>query len=143
VSDAWSIEPNGPLRGEVEVRGSKNAVTKHMVAALLGQGPSTISNVPDIGDVEITSRILEAVGAGVERDGDTLTVHPPTEASPTVPLSFSGLNRIPVLMLGPLLHPSGPRSKSPTQASRPAPPACAAPSSPSPIPAWAPPSPPC
>jgi UDP-N-acetylglucosamine 1-carboxyvinyltransferase len=107
VSDAWSIEPNGPLRGEVEVRGSKNAVTKHMVAALLGQGPSTISNVPDIGDVEITSRILEAVGAGVEREGDTLTVHPPTEASPTVPLSFSGLNRIPVLMLGPLLHLTG------------------------------------
>ncbi len=107
MSDAWLIEPNGPLRGEVLVRGSKNAVTKHMVAALLGTGPSTITNVPEIGDVDITARILEAVGAGVERDGDSLTVHPPTEASPTVPLSFSGLNRIPVLMLGPLLHLTG------------------------------------
>jgi UDP-N-acetylglucosamine 1-carboxyvinyltransferase len=107
VSDTWLIEPNGPLRGEVVVRGSKNAVTKHMVAAILGQGPSTITNVPDVGDVEITARILEAVGAGVERDGERLTVRPPEHAASSVPLSFSGLNRIPVLMLGPLLHLTG------------------------------------
>jgi UDP-N-acetylglucosamine 1-carboxyvinyltransferase len=107
MSDSWSIEPNGPLRGEVQVRGSKNAVTKHMVAALLGTGESTIHNAPDVGDVEITARILEAVGAQVTRSGDSVTVVPPTEATPEVPLSFSGLNRIPVLMLGPLLHLTG------------------------------------
>jgi UDP-N-acetylglucosamine 1-carboxyvinyltransferase len=107
VSDAWLIDPAGPLRGEVEVKGSKNAVTKHMVAAILGQGPSAITNVPDVGDVDITAGILTALGAGVERDGDTLVVHPPTEVNPHVPLSFSGLNRIPVLLLGPLLHLTG------------------------------------
>ena len=107
MSDAWLIEPSGPLRGEVEVRGSKNAVTKHMVAAILGSGPSTITNVPDVGDVDITARILTAVGAEVERTGDSITVSPPTEVEPVVPLSFSGLNRIPVLMLGPLLHLTG------------------------------------
>ncbi|MCU4185423.1 UDP-N-acetylglucosamine 1-carboxyvinyltransferase [Acidiferrimicrobium sp. IK] len=107
MSDAWLIEPSGPLRGEVEVHGSKNAVTKHMVAAILGAGPSTIANVPDVGDVEITTRILEAIGATVSRDGDTLTVAPPDEVTPSVPLSFSGLNRIPVLLLGPLLHLAG------------------------------------
>ena len=107
VSDAWLIEPAGPLRGEVEVRGSKNAVTKHMVAAILGQGPSTITNVPDVGDVDITAGILAAVGAGVERAGRLVTVTPPTEVNPAVPLSFSGLNRIPVLLLGPLLHLTG------------------------------------
>jgi len=105
VSDAWLIEPSGPLRGEVEVRGSKNAVTKHMVAALLGKGPSTIANVPDVGDVQITRGILEAVGATVESDRRTLTIHPPTDPVPAVPLSFSGLNRIPVLLLGPLGPP--------------------------------------
>jgi UDP-N-acetylglucosamine 1-carboxyvinyltransferase len=107
VSDAWLIEPNGPLQGEISVHGSKNAVTKHMVAALLGEGPSTITNVPDVGDVEITSRILRAIGAEVERDGDRLTISPPDEASTRVPLEFSGLNRIPVLLLGPLLHLTG------------------------------------
>ena len=107
MSDEWLIEPSGPLRGEVEVRGSKNAVTKHMVAAILGQGPSTITNVPEVGDVDITAGILSAIGAGVQRCGDAITVTPPTEVNPSVPLSFSGLNRIPVLLLGPLLHLAG------------------------------------
>jgi UDP-N-acetylglucosamine 1-carboxyvinyltransferase len=107
VSDAWLIEPAGPLRGEVQVRGSKNAVTKHMVAAILGSGPSTITNVPEVGDVDITAGILTAVGAGVERTGDSITITPPAEVNPIVPLSFSGLNRIPVLLLGPLLHLAG------------------------------------
>ena len=107
MSDAWLIEPSGPLRGEVEVRGSKNAVTKHMVAALLGDGPSTITNVPEVGDVDITERILTAIGAGVERHGSSITVTPATSVESAVPLSFSGLNRIPVLLLGPLLHLTG------------------------------------
>ena len=107
MSDAWLIEPAGPLRGEVQVRGSKNAVTKHMVAAILGSGPSTITNVPEVGDVDITAGILTAVGAGVERTGDSITITPPAEVNPIVPLSFSGLNRIPVLLLGPLLHLAG------------------------------------
>jgi UDP-N-acetylglucosamine 1-carboxyvinyltransferase len=103
------IQPNGPLRGDVRVRGSKNAVTKHMVAALLGRGPSTIGNVPEVGDVQITAGILRAVGAGVDLDAgaETLTVTPPEDIVPEVPLSFSGLNRIPVLLLGPLLHLAG------------------------------------
>ncbi|MBV9662257.1 MAG: UDP-N-acetylglucosamine 1-carboxyvinyltransferase [Acidimicrobiales bacterium] len=107
MADAWVIEPSGPLRGEVEVRGSKNAVTKHMVAAVLGEGPSTITNVPEVGDVDITAGILTAIGASVERHGASLTVAPPTDVSPAVPLRFSGLNRIPVLLLGPLLHLTG------------------------------------
>ena len=40
TAEAWHIEPNGPLVGDVQVSGSKNAVTKHMVAALLGDSPS-------------------------------------------------------------------------------------------------------
>jgi UDP-N-acetylglucosamine 1-carboxyvinyltransferase len=107
VSDTWFIHPNGPLTGDVEVYGSKNAVTKHMVAAILGQGPSTISNVPDVGDVEITAGILRAIGAGVTRSDGQLEITPPEEAKSEVPLSFSGLNRIPVLLLGPLLHLTG------------------------------------
>ena len=107
MSDAWVIEPAGPLRGEVEVHGSKNAVTKHMVAAILGKGTSTITNVPEVGDVDITAGILTAIGAGVERTDDSLTITPPEEVTPSVPLSFSGLNRIPVLLLGPLLHLTG------------------------------------
>ena len=46
---SWHIEPSGPLRGDVRVAGSKNAVTKHMVAALMASSPSTITNAPAVG----------------------------------------------------------------------------------------------
>lgn len=104
VGPGWRIEPSGPLRGDVVVAGSKNAVTKHMVAALLGDSPSTITNAPEVGDVGITADILRSIGLDVEVDGDRITVAPVPEPVPRVPLEFSGLNRIPILLLGPLLH---------------------------------------
>lgn len=106
-SRAWKIDPTGPLRGDVTVRGSKNAVTKHMVAAMLGSGPSTIANAPRVGDVEITAQMLRAVGCAVERDGDTLRIEPTGALLSAVPQTFTGRNRIPVLMLGPLLNLTG------------------------------------
>lgn len=106
-SDAWHVEPGGPLRGEVAVRGSKNAVTKHMVAALLADEPSTIRNAPELSDVEITADILRSLGTEVTLDGDAIVVAPGAVTEPSVPLSFTGLNRIPILLLGPLLHRCG------------------------------------
>jgi UDP-N-acetylglucosamine 1-carboxyvinyltransferase len=107
VTQTWQVEPSGPLRGDIHVHGSKNAVTKHMVAAMLGDGPSTIGNAPEVGDVEITSAMLEAVGFGVTRNGDELTIGDGGTITPRVPEAFTGLNRIPILMLGPLLHRTG------------------------------------
>lgn len=102
-AEAWHIRPNGPLVGEVEVSGSKNAVTKHMVAAMLGTEPSTVTNAPDVGDVGITADILISLGVGVEIDGDRITIDPVDAPDSHVPLEFTGLNRIPILLLGPLL----------------------------------------
>src|ERR1700723_2568540 len=82
VTDTWQVEPSGPLRGDICVRGSKNAVTKHMVAAMLGEGPSTITNAPEVGDVEITAAMLEAVGDQVGRPGDKITVAPGSVTEP-------------------------------------------------------------
>lgn len=107
LTPAWVVNPVGPLVGDIVVRGSKNAVTKHLVAAMLGDAPSTITNCPDIGDVEITARMLEALGCTVERDDGTAIVDPRTLAESRVPIQFSGMNRIPILMLGPLIHQLG------------------------------------
>jgi UDP-N-acetylglucosamine 1-carboxyvinyltransferase len=103
-SAAWAVQPSGPLRGDVRVAGSKNAVTKHMVAAVMGSTPSRISNVPQVGDVGITSEVLQSLGVGVSLDGDVITIDPGADIAPEVPLRYSGLNRIPILLLGPLLH---------------------------------------
>ncbi len=103
TAEAWHIRPNGPLVGEVQVSGSKNAVTKHMVAAMLGTRPSTITNAPAVGDVGITADILTSLGVGVAIDGDSITIDPVEAPGADVPLEFTGLNRIPILLLGPLL----------------------------------------
>jgi UDP-N-acetylglucosamine 1-carboxyvinyltransferase len=104
AAEAWSIHPNGPLVGEVRVSGSKNAVTKHMLAAMLGTEPSTITNAPEVGDVRITADILTSLGVGVDISADRITIEPTAMPDAKVPLEFSGLNRIPILLLGPLLH---------------------------------------
>jgi UDP-N-acetylglucosamine 1-carboxyvinyltransferase len=107
MTQTWQVEPSGPLRGDIVVRGSKNAVTKHMVAAMLGSGPSKIRNAPDVGDVDITAAMLESVGFEVGRERDEITIGQGGEIQPRVPQAFTGLNRIPILMLGPLLHRTG------------------------------------
>lgn len=107
TTPAWIVNPVGPLTGDIMVRGSKNAVTKHLVASMLGDSPSTITNCPDIGDVAITAQMLEALGCGVQREDGTTIVDPQTLTNSRVPVTFSGMNRIPILMLGPLLHRVG------------------------------------
>jgi UDP-N-acetylglucosamine 1-carboxyvinyltransferase len=107
TEQAWDIEPSGPLRGDVTVRGSKNAVSKHMVAAMLGTGPSTLRNAPEVGEVAITSAMLENLGMTVESASSEITIVPGAVTDPQVPKAFTGLNRIPILMLGPLLHLAG------------------------------------
>src|SRR3984957_6635076 len=107
VTQTWIVEPSGPLRGDIFVRGSKNAVTKHMVAAMLGDGPSVIRNAPQVGDVDITAAMLESAGFPASREDGEITIVPGAEVRPRVPEAFTGLNRIPILMLGPLLHLTG------------------------------------
>src|SRR5260370_25150175 len=94
VTQTWAVEPSGPLRGDISVRGSKNAVTKHMVAAMLGEGPSTIRNAPEVGDVDITAAMLEAVGYRVVRSDDKITVAPGEAVDPRGPAASPGVNRI-------------------------------------------------
>jgi len=113
ATPTWVIEPAGPLRGDVRISGSKNAVTKLMVASLLGDGPSTILNAPLLGDVDITAGMLRSLGTEVtlsEADGDggaTIEVELATPTTGRIPVSHTGLNRVPILLVGPLLHRVG------------------------------------
>lgn len=104
---AWLVTPSGPLRGQVRVAGSKNAVTKHMVAAVMADTPSSVENAPDIGDVDITAAILRSLGVGVDKTDDRIEIHPADDLATDVSVEYTGLNRIPILLLSPLLHLRG------------------------------------
>lgn len=104
----YRIEGGAPLRGRITASGAKNAATKQIVASLLTDEEVILQNVPQIGDVAITIDIVQSLGASVEwMDDTTLKIHAASVRSGEVPVAFSGLNRIPVLLIGPLLHRYG------------------------------------
>jgi UDP-N-acetylglucosamine 1-carboxyvinyltransferase len=98
-----------PVVGEIRCLGAKNLATKAMVAALLGSSPTTLSNVPEIGDVDITLELLRSIDVSIQRRGATLCLDPAAlggRSERAIPTPHSGLNRIPILLLGALLHRS-------------------------------------
>lgn len=60
------IEGGRPLRGAVDVPGSKNACLAILSAVVLGEGTTVLHNVPNVSDVRIKAKLLERLGAKVE-----------------------------------------------------------------------------
>jgi UDP-N-acetylglucosamine 1-carboxyvinyltransferase len=103
--DAYQISGGKPVVGEITCLGAKNLSTKAMVAAMLGDSPTVLTNVPPIGDVDITTELLTSIGMKVEPGPNcSLKLDPSSMKTWEVPLPQTGSNRIPILLLGPLLH---------------------------------------
>jgi UDP-N-acetylglucosamine 1-carboxyvinyltransferase len=109
TSDVLTVRGGSPLSGEVRVRGAKNLVSKAMVAALLGNGPSRLHDVPRIRDVEVVRGLLELHGVRVRDEADALVLDPASvgRASADEIHVHAGSSRIPILFCGPLLHRLG------------------------------------
>ncbi|GIG39674.1 UDP-N-acetylglucosamine 1-carboxyvinyltransferase [Cellulomonas phragmiteti] len=111
MSDLLYVDGGNPLRGEITVRGAKNFVSKAMVAALLGETPSELRNVPAIRDVAVVSGLLRLHGVRVDIDdaAGTISLDPTDVESAHVADidAHAGSSRIPILFCGPLLHRLG------------------------------------
>ncbi|MEY4451753.1 MAG: hypothetical protein RLZZ380_874, partial [Actinomycetota bacterium] len=98
------------LKGRVDVKGAKNLVTKAMVAALLGETPSVLKDVPFISDVDIVSRLLQLHGVAISHDENGVMSLDPSEVASARMVDIdahAGSSRIPILFCGPLLHRLG------------------------------------
>ncbi len=105
-----TVRGGKPLVGRVDVRGAKNLVTKAMVAALLGETPSELRDVPKISDVEVVQRLLELHGVKIEFSDDGVMKLDPTNVKSARMVDIdahAGSSRIPILFCGPLLHQLG------------------------------------
>ena len=106
-----TINGGKPLSGRVDLKGAKNLVTKAMVAALLGETPSTLLDVPHISDVEVVQRLLNLHGVAISHDEVTgnMVLDPSNveQARMTDIDAHAGSSRIPILFCGPLLHRLG------------------------------------
>jgi len=68
--EAFIIEGNAPLKGEVTPSGNKNAAFPLISAALLTDQPVTLHNLPNIGDVRTMLHIMEDLGVEVTRHSE-------------------------------------------------------------------------
>src|SRR6187401_1649275 len=111
MSDLLYVNGGTPLSGEITVRGAKNFVSKAMVAALLGETPSVLRNVPQIRDVAVVTGLLELHGVTVDADAEAGVLHlDPTDVESAHYADIdahAGSSRIPILFCGPLLHRLG------------------------------------
>jgi UDP-N-acetylglucosamine 1-carboxyvinyltransferase len=102
--DALLIEGGRPLRGSVEVKGSKNAALPMMAAALLlNEGKLVLRRVPNLTDIKSMVAILQQLGVRVDRRGDEMTLQVTSEKNSRAPYELVSQMRAGICVLGPLV----------------------------------------
>ncbi len=102
-----SIYGGKPLKGQIEIQGSKNAVLPILAATLLAQEPCEIKNCPDLTDVRAAFSILENLGAKITYDGTTAWVDPTEASGSVIPDDLMRQMRSSVMFLGAILGRCG------------------------------------
>jgi UDP-N-acetylglucosamine 1-carboxyvinyltransferase len=101
--DKLIINGGKKLKGTVTVSGSKNASLPICIAALLAPGASTITNVPRLRDITTTAKLLESLGAIVDRQENSMRIDASTINTVEATYDLVKTMRASVLVLGPLL----------------------------------------
>src|SRR5262249_26113509 len=98
-----------PIEGVVQVSGAtKNAGLKHMAAALLAPGVTTLRNMPAVRDLDVMIELLRATGATVEQAApDVVRIDASGELVPEAPYELVARMRASFNVLGPLLARCG------------------------------------
>jgi UDP-N-acetylglucosamine 1-carboxyvinyltransferase len=95
------------LAGEVQVTGAKNSVLKLMAAALLAEGTTTLTAVPEILDVAIMSELLRRLGCEVHRTEGVVDIVVPALPGHEADYDLVRRMRASITVLGPLLARCG------------------------------------
>ena len=101
--DKIIIEGQKPLSGSVKISGAKNAVLPIMTAALMANGKSVVTRVPDLRDTRTMIRLMEIVGATCSFENGRLEIDGSTVNNPEAPYDLVKTMRASFYVLGPLL----------------------------------------
>ena len=101
--DKILIEGQKPLSGSVMISGAKNAVLPIMTAALMAEGKSVLTRVPDLRDTRTMIRLMEIVGATCSFKDGRLEINSSTVNNPEAPYDLVKTMRASFYVLGPLL----------------------------------------
>lgn len=112
--DRIRIGGGQPLKGEIQISGSKNAALPLLAASLLTDAPLELSNLPSLADIESMTQLLSQHGVGIEdlsaeaaNGGRTLRLTAARIANTQAPYDLVRKMRASVLVLGPLLARAG------------------------------------
>lgn len=98
------VEGGAKLNGEVQTSGAKNSILKQMAAALLlGNGTSTIKNVPNLTDIDNMAEIIRFLGGTVERSEGEIFIDARDLSTNYVPFELASKLRASFVVLGALV----------------------------------------
>lgn len=104
----YLIHGGNPLSGEISIHGAKNATYKEIIASLLSQKKSRITNIPQISDVRITQSIAKSLGAKINSTGEhSIEIMTPEITSSEVPHGTGEKSRTSFIFSAPLLVRTG------------------------------------
>ena len=72
---SFIIEGGTKLKGEVRISGSKNASLPIIAASILNGGKTTLYNVPNIHDTQITLKILKKLGCKIKKNKEKIEIN--------------------------------------------------------------------
>jgi UDP-N-acetylglucosamine 1-carboxyvinyltransferase len=107
--DKFLIEGGTSLNGTIPISGSKNAALPLMAAALLADGPVTITNIPVLNDIFTFNKVIAETGAKVtyDREARELTIDPTAMSNFVAPYDLVRKMRASFYMTGALLGAAG------------------------------------
>ena len=101
------IEGKAKLSGQVKISGAKNAVLPIMTAALMGNGSSSLTNVPNLKDTRTMIKLLEIIGAKCNFKNGSLQIDAEKIENPEAPYDLVKTMRASFYVLGPLIARCG------------------------------------
>nr|WP_319249569.1 UDP-N-acetylglucosamine 1-carboxyvinyltransferase [uncultured Celeribacter sp.] len=103
--DSILVRGNGPLNGDIEIAGAKNACLALMPATLLSDEPLTLTNAPRLSDIKTMTALLSSLGAEITalQDGKVQAMSCHGEITPVADYDIVRKMRASNLVLGPLL----------------------------------------
>lgn len=106
--DKIQIHGGQRLQGTITISGAKNAALPLMTACLLTREPLTLTNVPELGDVQTLANLLQHLGVKVDHSNlGTLILEAGNTLETTADYDLVRKMRASFLVLGPLLARQG------------------------------------
>ena len=101
--DKFLIQGGVKLEGEVRISGAKNAALPLLAAMILADSPITLTNVPNLKDVNTLVKLIAGLGVEITYEGDTVKADISTLDNQFAPYELVKTMRASILVLGPLL----------------------------------------